>query len=176
MDDEIGTSDPGALGRTGGDGTCKPGVLSSRERFEKDEAISFLIRLRVWVRLVLRSASENCGEASEEGMGADGGWLDVGKYCWNVCFWILSSMILSLSDRTTFSWFLSFNLVSSSVILVCATLTCIFRNSISIASAELGMAGVLPRLGMLDLLVVEGAAFDVEEGGVVETNGGGIPT
>ena len=75
--DEIGTSDPGALGRTGGDGTCKPGVLSSRERFEKDEAISFLIRLRVWVRLVLRSASENCGE----GMGADGGGLDVGKYC-----------------------------------------------------------------------------------------------
>ena len=82
LDDDLGNSDPGTFGMTGGDGNSRPGVLNSRERFEKDEDISFLIRLRDCVMLALRSASENCGE----GMGVDGGWLDAGKYCWNVCF------------------------------------------------------------------------------------------
>ena len=83
-------------------------------------------------------------------------------------------MTFSLSERTTFSLLLSLNFVSNSVILVCATLSCIFRNSISMASGELGMAGVLPRLGLLVLVVAEGAAFDVEVGGEIVTDGGGI--
>ena len=84
-------------------------------------------------------------------------------------------MTFSLSERTTFSLLLSLSFVSNSVILVCATLSCIFRNSISMASGELGMAGVLPCLGMLVLVVAEGAEFDVEEEGEVETIGGGAP-
>ena len=62
LDDDIGTSDSVALGPTGGDGNSRPGVLSSRERFEKDEAISFLIRLRV---AICKSVVAKCSSVEQ---------------------------------------------------------------------------------------------------------------
>ena len=43
-------------------------------------------------------------------------WL--GKYCWNVCFWMPSSREFNRVDSIALAFSLSFNLVSSSTIFV----------------------------------------------------------